>query len=86
MQTDMTSQDLVDWVKSKVDDNSHSCDAVWRLLVALDDVSMGVVGGLMDTDGQAKVAAFLADRDAMIMASREVYEGRMGMHRHTWNQ
>ena len=81
-----TTNALVDWVKSKVNDRSDSCDAVWRLLVALDDVSMGVVGGLMDEDGQAKVAAFLSDRDAMIMVSREVYDGRLGMHRQPWNQ
>ena len=82
----ITTDALVDWVKSKVNDNSDSCDAVWRLLVALDDVGMGHVGGLMDTDGKAKVEAFLADRDAMMIVSREVYEGRLGLHRHPWNQ
>ena len=74
-------EEIVAWVKSKVEDRSHSCDAVWRLLGALDEVSQGVVGGYLDLEGQAMVRAFLASPESMRQVSRAVYDGKMAINR-----
>ena len=74
-------EEIVAWIKSKVEDRSHSCDAVWRLLGALDEASQGVVGGYLDLEGQAMVRAFLASPESMLIVSRAVYDGKMAINR-----
>ena len=43
-----SAEAVYQWVKSKIEDRSHSCDAVWMLVSALDRTSQGTVGGNMD--------------------------------------
>jgi len=70
------------WVEKRINDVSHSCNALWRLVLSLDEVSMGVVGGYMDLEGQAMVRAFLASPEAMRRISRKVYDGKTATFRH----
>tara|TARA_R100000005_G_C4882957_1_gene133689 strand:- start:250 stop:525 length:276 start_codon:yes stop_codon:yes gene_type:complete len=76
-----SAREVYEWVKSKVEDRSHSCDAVWQLLVALDAVSQGVVGGYMDLDGVAMVRAFLDNPMVIKEVSYDVYHGNMATNR-----
>lgn len=78
---EQTEDELVAWVKSKVEDRSHSCDAVWQLLVALDAVSQGHVGGYMDLRGMQMIRQFIQNEEAVYRVSREVYNGKMARNR-----
>ena len=78
---EQTVDELVAWVKSKIEDRSHSCDATWRLVAVLDEVSQGHVGGYMDLKGIQMIRQFIQNEEAVYRVSREVYNGNMARNR-----
>ena len=76
-----SAEAVYQWVKSKIEDRSHSCDAVWLLVSALDRTSQGTVGGNMDLDGIAMVRAFLDNPEVILRISKDVHDGKIALNR-----
>ena len=76
-----SAEAVYQWVKSKIEDRSHSCDAVWMLVVALDRTSQGTTGGNMDLDGIAMVRAFLDNPEVIMRISKDVYNCKIALNR-----